>query len=188
MKIDVMVYPVGHIRKPSAEEQRKILPNMIKERIEVCDAVKLIKRGYVFCPGILENGISQENWVSQQLFGVDVDNENYAEKHSVRDNIKLCEQLHFVPISIYGSFSYTYSNQKHHMLFLLDRPITDQNLQIRIQGTLNRIFGGDPGTLSANHCFNGGPVNFFPNYYPSERHLIHPDSALFASYEPIRIG
>ena len=184
MNVNAMVYPVRHMAKPGEDEIKRI-PYLFKtETIPIVELLNCITRGYTIRPGILGGGIDAENWKSQQVFFVDVDNKNPNAFHRVRYDIDLCEKLGIVPVAVYASFSYTFENQKHHMVFVLEQPITDPDLRWNIQYQLNRLFDGDTASLLANSYFFGGPVNFFPNYYPHKSHLLHPDSALFKNYEP----
>lgn len=188
MNINVMVYPYRHISKPEKEEREQVINKMVMETLTYSELINAINRGYAICPAIFEGKMLQENWRSQQLFFVDVDNDGLYPKRSVREQLDLCEQRGLVPIHVYGSFSYTFENQRHHIIFSLDKPIDDPKLRIRIQTKFNQLFCGDGTTLQANYFFFGGIYNFFPNRYPKPEELIHPEDALFAQNGSIITG
>jgi hypothetical protein len=184
MNFSVLVYPVRHIAKPQSSELVKARDSFKLETMEPHELLTLQRRGYGICPCIFNGAPISENFRQQQIFIIDVDNDGTFEFRSVRDTIRICEHMNLVPISVYGSLSYTPANQKHHIVFCMTEPIFDKEQRLRIQKILNQIFNGDYGTLQENHIFFGGPYDFFPNRYPLDTHLIRPGSAIFTAYSP----
>lgn len=142
---------INHTRfknKPTSEEISMIAKHFIATTLNPHLLKKAIEDGKSIQPYITELGY-------QQVFFVDVDNTHKECFRSITRNLQKAEANMLPPVLVYPTFSYTPANQKHRMVFLLDRPITDEITRDRIQNFLNHIFMGDSRTKNKKRIFYG---------------------------------
>lgn len=150
MKFLIRVNKHKFKRKPTSLEVAKIARGFRIYECVLIELKKIICKGMSIKPAIVD---SYGRFESQQIFFVDVDNtENF---HSANYNIKRCEIYGLTPALVYPTFSYTVQNQKHRLVFIMDKPVTDLTTRNRIQKYLNNLFLGDSKTVDVNRIFFG---------------------------------
>lgn len=95
----------------------------------------LLVNGYSFRPSVLENGIKSYNWVSQQIFVLDINS---------KDNTIQIEDIYnfYVKCGIIPCFVYATNNNhsikisKFRFVFCASEEITDGSLRDKLQATL----------------------------------------------------
>ncbi len=150
MKIQIKTNNRKFTRKPSAIEVAQMSKKFRTCSCTVKDLTKIICTGQSVRPAISDtNG----RFVSQQVFFVDIDNTETF--HSVNYNINRCKMYGLIPALIYPTFSYNAHNQKHRLLFVLNRPVTDLSKRNMIQKYLNNFFFGDMKVNDVSRMFFG---------------------------------
>lgn len=81
------------------------------------------------------NGISEKDWISQQIFALDFD--NGIQPNEIKDR---CRKLAFNPNIIYTTFSDKPELRKFRVLFILDEKIEDYKLAKWTQKGLMKLF------------------------------------------------
>lgn len=155
----------------------------IKERLAASKPVTItaeefrdaVCNGASFTPGILEGGAKAENWTAQQLFAVDIDNEDKnvpkkAEKRQAEKPLTLeeverrCTEWDIYPILIYETFSSSEEWRKFRIVFAANRIITDGEERDRIQRGLMELFPECDGSCkNRDRLFFGGKGSLFFN-------------------------
>ncbi len=117
----------------------------------------VIENGVTFSPGILEGGLKAENWVRQQLFCVDIDNdEDNIPVMTVDDAMQVCIKHGIKPILFYYSFSHTLEKPKFRLIFAMDEIITNSLKRAFIAETLVSLFPqADKSCINADRIFFG---------------------------------
>ena len=145
---------INHTRfknKPTSEEIAKIAKHFTTTTLNPHLLKKAIQSGKSLQPCVM----NETGEIYQKIFCVDVDNNTKETFRSVTRNLQKAEANMLPPVLVYPTFSYTPANQKHRMVFLLDRPITDEITRDRIQNFLNHIFMGDSRTKNKKRIFYG---------------------------------
>lgn len=100
-----------------------------------------IQRGIPFSLGILQGGLSATNWKEQQLFGVDIDNEDKSLPIlTPNEAMKICKNKDLIPSICYKTFSSTEEKPKFRFIFTLDEPVKDEGKRKLIAETLISLF------------------------------------------------
>ena len=160
MKLKVEIDNVGYNSKPQndigAIKPRTQNQNNIKE-INIKELMDLISKGHTISPGILKDGCKSENWKEQQLFMVDIDNNNSNEDIiTSKQALKICEDNNLMPAFYYYTFTDTKEKPKFRLCFVLDKIITDNNERLLIMKTLNELFvQSDKSTKNSDRIFFG---------------------------------
>ena len=155
MEFTVQLDPRGFSKKPTEEETRIIRKTIKPVELSLFELRDKLCYGHTVCPAIFEEtGLFAE----QQVFFVDVDG-----GRTVEENLKIAEERKILPNIIYKTFSGNAINQKHRLVFVLDRPIRNIRERNRLQRQLNDIFGGDERTSDEKRLFYGGNVCYFYN-------------------------
>lgn len=85
-KIKVHIDPKGYDEKPSGKEIGGIKSRLQKDTspslVTLEELVQKVETGHSISPGIME-GMSAKDWKEQQLFMVDIDNEEYRLNYTV---------------------------------------------------------------------------------------------------------
>jgi len=81
------------------------------------------------------SGISEKDWISQQIFALDFDN-----GITPNEIIKRCKMLSMIPNIIYTTYSDTPELRKFRVLFILDRNIEQYNQARHLQKGLMFLF------------------------------------------------
>lgn len=134
-----------------------------------------ITQGYSFTPAVLKGGAKAENWNSQQLFCLDIDNEEKsvsgkhdkqraAEPLTVEQVLERCFSWGIKPALIYETFSSSAEWQKFRVVFVSERVITDRRQAENIQRAVMELFPEcDKACKNADRLFFGGKNTLYIN-------------------------
>ena len=129
-KIKLLIDNKPYTSKPDSKET-----GGIKTRLANAEALKeytlnviveCIGKGYTITPAVLENGTKNENWVQQQLFCLDIDNEAEGEISTPEKTIHLLDDIGIKPFAYYHTFNSSEVKPKYRLLFLLEKPTDNQ--------------------------------------------------------------
>lgn len=143
LNVDSVLYrakPKG--AEPGAIQNRTIRP----QEIELQELFQLICQGATFRAAAIA-GNSDKDFLSQQLFCVDIDNAKgkepipQAERLDPEQAIDRARAAGLTPNFIYPTFSDSPALRKYRVLFLLDIPIIERELRGRISDYIINIFG-----------------------------------------------
>lgn len=127
-----------------------------------------VTQGYSFTPAVLAGGSKAENWQYQQVFGIDIDNEEKtvkgthnkvraADPLTVERVLERCNEWGIKPALIYETFSSTPEWQKFRVLFIGEIAITDKQRAANILKSLMEIFPEcDQSCKNLDRLFFGG--------------------------------
>lgn len=124
----------------------KIINTITTQTISIEELAQKLISGHVMRPGILKDGNSSANWVGQQIFALDIDNDVSEEdvktdvlrRISIEDAYTYFKELNIVPIFIYKSYSYDEAEDKikFRVVFCADKFIEDRDKRNKLQATL----------------------------------------------------
>ena len=158
-KIRVHIDPKGYDEKPSGKEIGGIKSRLQKgtrpSLVTLEELVQKIRTGHSISPGIME-GMSAKDWKEQQLFMVDIDNEEDGPILRIKDAKAIC-RANGLPLAFcYQTFSYTKEHPKFRLAFVMDKPITDADMRKHIMETLVNLFPqSDKSCVNADRIFHG---------------------------------
>lgn len=144
-----------------------------------------VTQGYSFTPAVLMGGSKAENWQYQQVFGIDIDNEDKtvkgthdktraADPLTVERVLDRCNEWGIKPALIYETFSSTPEWQKFRVLFIGGTAITDKQQAVNILKSLMEIFPEcDQSCKNLDRLFFGG------------KNILHMDNAAVLTGEKI---
>ena len=157
--------------KPQGKQCGWVQKSMTQVNITIENLADALVHGASFKPGVLAGGNKAENWIEQQLFGLDFD-----------DGIKIEEaynkviSLGITPCFMYTTFSHKEEHHKFRMIFCNDIVITDGNIRDKLQATLMGIIGGiDEVCFNRDRLFFGGKGQI----------VLHPDYDIRINAESI---
>lgn len=158
-KIKVHIDPKGYDEKPSGKEIGGIKSRLQKgtrpSLVTLEELVQKIRTGHSISPGIME-GMSAKNWKEQQLFMVDIDNEEDGPILRIKDARAICRDNGLPLAFCYQTFSYTKEHPKFRLGFVMDKPITDADMRKHIMETLVNLFPqSDKSCVNADRIFHG---------------------------------
>lgn len=175
MNITLQIDTVSFNKKPTKNEI-----GALKQRLRNCPQTVTLEQfadkvvnGYSFTPAVLMGGAKAENWSSQQLFCLDIDNEDksVSGKHdkqraseplTVPQVIDRCSSMGLKPALIYETFSSSPEWEKFRIVFATDKPITDRQRAEHIQLGLMELFPEcDTACKNADRLFFGGKSILF---------------------------
>lgn len=148
--------------KPQGKQCGWVQKSLTQVNITIENLADALVHGASFKPGILAGGNKAENWIEQQLFGLDFD-----------DGIRIEEaynkviSLGITPCFMYTTFSHKEEHHKFRMIFCNDTVITDGNIRDKLQATLMGIIGGiDEVCFNRDRLFFGGKGHtvLYPDY------------------------
>lgn len=148
--------------KPQGKQCGWVQKSLTQVNITIENLADALVHGASFKPGVLAGGNKAENWVEQQLFGLDFD-----------DGIRIEEaynkviSLGITPCFMYTTFSHKEEHHKFRMIFCNDTVITDGNIRDRLQATLMGVIGGiDEVCFNRDRLFFGGKgqIALYPDY------------------------
>lgn len=148
--------------KPQGKQCGWLQKSLTQVNITIENLADALCHGASFKPGVLAGGNKAENWIEQQLFGLDFD-----------DGIRIEEaynkviSLGITPCFIYTTFSHKEEHHKFRMIFCNDTVITDGNIRDKLQATLMGIIGGiDEVCFNRDRLFFGGKGQtvLYPDY------------------------
>ncbi len=148
--------------KPQGKQCGWVQKSLIQVNITIENLADALVHGASFKPGVLAGGNKAENWIEQQLFGLDFD-----------DDIRIEEaynkviSLGITPCFMYTTFSHKEEHHKFRMIFCNDTVITDGNIRDKLQATLMGVIGGiDEVCFNRDRLFFGGKGQtvLYPDY------------------------
>lgn len=161
-KIKCMYFSNRFNEKPQGKQIGWVQKSLAQSEVLIEDLADSLVHGATFKPGVLQGGNKAENWIQQQLFGLDFD-----------DGIRIEEAYNKVislgiePCFMYTTFSHKEEHHKFRMIFCNNNIITDGNIRDRLQATLMGIIGGiDEVCFNRDRLFFGGKGNIVlhPSY------------------------
>lgn len=158
-KIKVHIDPKGYDEKPSGKEIGGIKSRLQKgtspSLVTLEELVQKIETGHSISPGIME-GMSAKDWKEQQLFMVDIDNEEDGPILRIKDARAICHDNGLPLAFCYQTFSYTKEHPKFRLAFVMDKPIKDAGMRKHIMETLVNLFPqSDKSCVNADRIFHG---------------------------------
>ena len=148
--------------KPQGKQCGWVQKSLTQVNITIENLADTLVHGASFKPGVLAGGNKAENWIEQQLYGLDFD-----------DGIRIEEaynkviSLGITPCFMYTTFSHKEEHHKFRMIFCNDTVITDGNIRDKLQATLMGIIGGiDEVCFNRDRLFFGGKGHtvLYPDY------------------------
>lgn len=148
--------------KPQGKQCGWVQKSLTQVNITIENLADALVHGASFKPGVLAGGNKAENWIEQQLFGLDFD-----------DGIRIEEayskviSLGITPCFMYTTFSHKEEHHKFRMIFCNVTVITDGNIRDKLQATLMGIIGGiDEVCFNRDRLFFGGKGQtvLYPDY------------------------
>ena len=119
------------------------------------ELIQKIRTGHSISPGIM-GGMSAKDWKEQQLFLVDIDNEEDGPILYFKDAKRICAKHGLSPAFIYQTFNYCKEKPKFRIAFIMDTPVTDEAVRKRIIETLVKLFPqSDKSCVNADRIFHG---------------------------------
>ena len=143
----------GISKKPSTHKEVAILKSSIKEVVDVnMEELVFIVQNLPF--NLSEaSGISERDWLSQQMFGLDFDS-----GVDVKPVIEYCRKYSLIPNVIYSTSSNTTEKPRFRVIFILDTPIMDYNIAKRVQTGIVSLFKSDENCKDDGRMFYPGPA------------------------------
>jgi hypothetical protein len=141
-----------------------------------------IHRGQTISPSVLIGGRGAKNWTEQQLFLVDIDNNEEGTQHlTLEGAFKICNENNLIPCLCYFTFSYTEQKPKYRIGFCMSEVITEEGTRKKIIDTLINLFPqSDKSCVNADRLFFGSNKKvIFYNY-----ETVNIDSILTLYKEP----
>ncbi|HHV73426.1 MAG TPA: hypothetical protein GXX41_02010 [Thermoanaerobacterium sp.] len=156
MQIQCTIDTEAFNSKPKGNQIPKIVNRMnIKNAryYSIYEIMNLIIQGHTIKPAVC--GLKEQEWQSQQLFLLDVDNDK--EYISSIDMINRLKEQDLIPAFIYSSFSSTPDHEKYRIAYILDKAIEDIEIAKKIQLYLIKIVGDN---IVDNKCKNLNRIYF----------------------------
>lgn len=160
--IKCMYFNYRFKEKPQGKQCGWVQKSLTQVNITIENLADALVHGASFKPGVLVGGNKAENWIEQQLFGLDFD-----------DGIRIEEaynkviSLGITPCFMYTTFSHKEEHHKFRMIFCNDTVITDGNIRDKLQATLMGTIGGiDEVCFNRDRLFFGGKGHtvLYPDY------------------------
>lgn len=129
-----MFFEKPYKSKPTGAEIGKIQNGFTQNEIEIEELATALSNGATFKPALL-NGSKSADFISQQLFALDFD-----ENTTVNEELNRCKELNINPVFGYTSFSHTKEHHKFRLVFCADRVITNMDERNKVQHTLMELF------------------------------------------------
>lgn len=165
------LFKIGLDRTPNTQKPQGYMIGNIKNNLRSVSQITLkelilaIKKGCTYCPAeIVGDSHKADNWKSQQIFCVDIDNalkkgEPLPEGQYISPSkaLEICKGNNIKPFFIYHSFSSKEKFEKFRICIVLDRLITDTNTRLNIIKAFISLFGNasDKACTNADRIFYG---------------------------------
>lgn len=158
-RIKVHIDPKGYDEKPSGKEIGGIKTRLQKgtrpSLVTLEELVQKIETGHSISPGIT-GGMSAKDWKEQQLFMVDIDNEEDGPTLRIKEAKTICRDNGLPLAFYYQTFSYTKEHPKFRLGFVMDKPVRDEGMRKHIMETLVNLFPqSDKSCINADRIFHG---------------------------------
>lgn len=159
MKLKVHIDKKAFTEKPSGKEiagiKSRLQKSTIPSLLTLEELVQVIKTGHTISPGIMR-GMSAKDWTEQQIFLVDIDNEEDGPILHFKDAKAICSEYGLKPAFYYQTFGYAKEHPKFRLAFVMDKPITDESARKHIIETLVQLFPqSDKSCVNADRIFHG---------------------------------
>lgn len=163
-----------HKPKNNVSEIKPRIASSAAVSITLDELERRILSGISYTPGVLSGGSKAENWTCQQIFCIDIDNEDKTapkgEKRQsenpldVAEVLKRCESWNISPALIYETFSSKPEWLKFRIVFIGSEVITDGEKRDLIQLGLQEIFPEcDSSCKNRDRLFFGGKNTLYKN-------------------------
>lgn len=157
--IKCMLDRTEYKRKPQGGEIGAIQNNMKMEEITLGELANRLIRGCSFRPSFL-NGKKEEDWISQQIFALDFD-----ENTTINEELDRCEELNILPVFAYTSFSHTEEHHKFRLVFCMNEVVKDYDTASNTQIILMKLFNKcDKQCSNLSRLYFGGRVLIYEGY------------------------
>lgn len=158
-KVKVHIDRCGYGEKPAGKEIGGIKTRLQKSAspslVTLEELVQKIETGHSISPGIM-SGMSAKDWQEQQLFLVDIDNEETAPTLTIKGAKEICRENHLPLAFYYQTFSHTKEHPKFRLGFVMDKPVADEDKRRKIVETLVALFPqSDKSCVNADRIFHG---------------------------------
>lgn len=158
-RVMVHIDPKGYSHKPSGAEvgaiKARLQKNANSSLITLEELAKKLETGHAISPGVM-GGMSAKDWNEQQLFLVDIDNENDEPLLSVNRAKAICDKYDIEPVFYYKTFSHTKEKPKFRIAFVMDKPVTDEVTRKKVVTALVNLFPqSDKSCVNADRFFHG---------------------------------
>lgn len=142
---------IGNIKIRTQSSEAKV--------ITIRQFAKILEQGQTYSPGVLKDGLGARYWTQQQVFPVDIDNDNKNFPIlSIKDALNICAKEDIKPDLYYESFSSTKEKQKFRLIFIMDKPVYAEQKRIFVTETLLSLF-----PQADNACKNADRIFFGTN-------------------------
>lgn len=161
-KIKCMYFEHRFNEKPQGKQCGWVQKSLTQTDITIENLADALSHGASFKPGVLQGGLKADNWIQQQLFGLDFDN-----GIQIREAYNKVISLGIMPCFLYTTFSHKEEHHKFRMIFCSDSVITDGNIRDRLQAVLMGTIGGiDEVCFNRDRLFFGGKGRkvLYPSY------------------------
>lgn len=148
--------------KPQGKQCGWVQKSLTQVNITIENLADALVHGASFKPGVLSGGNKAENWIEQQLFGLDFD-----DGIRIEGAYNKVISLGITPCFMYTTFSHKEEHHKFRMIFCNDTVITDGNIRDKLQATLMGTIGGiDEVCFNRDRLFFGGKGHtvLYPDY------------------------
>lgn len=168
-------YPIqfdskGYSEKPKGKEIGGIkirTQSSEPKLLTLREIANLIQTGHSFSPGILEGGCSAIHWTQQQLFPVDIDNEDVNSPIlTIKKALDICKECRISPVIYYKSFSHTEEKPKFRLIFAMRKPVEMEERREFLADTFPTLFPqSDTSCVNADRIYFGTnkEVNIYDN-------------------------
>ena len=164
--------PTSQRTKPAKREFGTITNRMnVLTGVTINDFSTLVgsKHQYTWCGGTFDGIVNNYNWVSQQVFGLDFDNNTIT----VEEVYKIFAEYNIIPQVWYSTLSNTEVHKKFRVMLFLDIPITNLKLHKQITLGLCAMFpDSDQSCKNAGRLFLGGQKSYVTSEEPIETQRI----------------
>lgn len=158
-------------QKPSRRDVQAMKPRLAEaapQSVDISKFAELLLEGHSFTPGILQGGSKAEHWTAQQLFCLDIDNEDKTtakgeakrpakEQVTADEVLRRCAEWNIKPALIYETFSSTPEWQKFRVVFVADTLIMDGGERDGLQNAIMALFPEcDSACKNRDRLFYGG--------------------------------
>jgi hypothetical protein len=164
--------PTSQRTKPAKREFGTITNRMnVLTGVTINDFSTLVgsKHQYTWCGGTFDGIVNNYNWISQQVFGLDFDNNTIT----VEEVYKIFAEYNIIPQVWYSTLSNTEVHKKFRVMLFLDIPITNLKLHKQITLGLCAMFpDSDQSCKNAGRLFLGGQKSYVTSEEPIETQRI----------------
>ena len=157
IQIDNISYKDKQLAKKEMGVIKPRIQTSVPIEMSISEFTDKIQEGYTFSPAVLSGGCKSENWIEQQVFCVDVDND-YEDSPllTVEEALSICRNRKISPVLYYPTYSHSDKKPKFRLVFLSDTVIRDNNARTTIMECLTALFAqGDTSCKNADRIFYG---------------------------------